>query len=120
MAGGTERTALEDPQEPQLVSHLQARCPINFLIFFLKSPVRTSRRVGVHCVLDPVIPGPFLSSIFNSVCSLAQTYDLCSVWQSHPSPRQLACGSGRHWGPNSVPVIPHALSWDWPELNSTG
>lgn len=35
MAGGTERTALEDPQEPQLVSHLQARCPINFLIFFL-------------------------------------------------------------------------------------
>lgn len=37
---------------------------------------------------------PLLWSVFNSVRSLPQTFDLCSVKQHHSSPRRLLAGVG--------------------------
>lgn len=60
-----------------------------------------------------LVTRPLLPSIFDSVCSLAQTYDLCSVRQHHPSPSRLLGGVGAlgaHTGSLSLP--PSLLSRD--------
>lgn len=63
---------------------------------------------------------PLLRSVFNSVRSLAQTYDLCCVWQHHPSPRRTACRSEGRWGsPRALlppPPPQEPCSGRWPGL----
>lgn len=67
---------------------------------------------------------PLLQTVFNSVSSLAQTYDLCSMRQHHPSPRRLLAGVGGVGGSHGVAVPPASLSGDLlsaggPGLNQT-
>lgn len=59
---------------------------------------------------------PLLQSVFNSVYSLAQTYDLCCLWQRHPSPRRPFVGVRGVRGSHRVAVAPAsfmspALRW---------
>lgn len=80
--------------------------------FFAKSWMGTGRS-RVRVVSWTLVTRPLLPSIFDSVCSLAQTYDLCSVRQHHPSPSRLLGGVGAlgaHTGSLSLP--PSLLSRD--------
>lgn len=66
------------------------------------------RRMGV--VSWTLITWLPLWPVFDSVRSLAQTYDLCSVRQHYPSPRWPLAGVEGFGGPHRVSVVPDSLS----------
>lgn len=76
---------------------------------FAKRWVSTGRD-RVRVVSRTLVTLPLLWSVFDSVRSLPQTFDLCSVKQHHPSPRRLLAGVGGVRGSHRVALAPASLS----------